>query len=91
MNTRPHYQLNNVDQATIALLTNHQVHTITELKKYSSGGILLLPNTLPSYHNHLHLDISSSEIRQKLAHKQDCSQLLTPSVLTFINKNKLYR
>ncbi len=91
VNTRPHYQLNNVDQATIALLTNHQVHTITELKKYSSGGILLLPNTLPSYHNHLHLDISSSEIRQKLANKQDCSQLLTPSVLTFINKNKLYR
>lgn len=91
VNTRPNYQLDNVDQATSALLNNHQIHTINELKKHKYGGILLLPNTLPSFENHLHLDISSSEIRQQLANKQDCQQLLAPSVFAFINKNKLYR
>jgi nicotinate-nucleotide adenylyltransferase len=91
VNTRPNYQLNNLDPATTALLTNHQIHNINELKKYKSGGILLLPSTLPSYNDHLHLDISSSDIRQKIANKQDCQQLLAPRVLTFINKNKLYQ
>ena len=91
VNTRPNYQLDNADQATTTLLNNHQIHNIDELKKQKSGGILLLPNALPSYNNHLHLDISSSDIRQRLAHKQDCQQLLAPSVFTFINKNKLYR
>jgi nicotinate-nucleotide adenylyltransferase len=91
VNTRPNYQLDNLDQATTALLNDHQIHNIDELQKQKSGGILLLPSTLPSYNNHLHLNISSSEIRQQLANKQDCQQLLAPSVLTFINKNKLYR
>lgn len=91
VNTRPNYQLNNLNQATSTLLNNHQIHNVKEFKKYKSGKILLLPNTLPSEHNHLHLDISSSEIRQQLANKQDCQQLLAPSVFTFINKNNLYR
>lgn len=91
VNTRPNYQLDNLDKATTALLNNHQIHSVDELKKHKSGGILLLPDALPSYNNHLHLDISSSEIRQRLANKQDCQQLLAPSVFSFINKNKLYR
>ncbi|WP_114326595.1 nicotinate-nucleotide adenylyltransferase [Candidatus Colwellia aromaticivorans] len=91
VNTRPNYQLDNLDKATAALLNNHQIHSVNELKKRKSGGVLLLPDTLPSLHNHLHIDISSSEIRQQLANKQDCQQLLAPSVFTFINKNKLYR
>jgi len=91
VNTRPNYQLDNLDEATTALLNNHQIHNVNELKRYKSGGILLLPATLPSYHNHLHLDISSSEIRQQLANQQDCQQRLAPSVFSFINKNKLYR
>jgi len=91
VNTRPNYQLNNLNQATSTLLNNHQIYNVNEFKKHKSGKILLLPNTLPSYHNHLHLDISSSDIRQQLANKQDCQQLLSPGVFTFINKNKLYR
>jgi nicotinate-nucleotide adenylyltransferase len=90
VNTRPNYQLEKLDQATATLLNTHQIHSVNELKKHKSGGILLLPNTLPSYQDHLHLNISSSDIRQRLAKKQDCQQLLAPSVLTFINKNKLY-
>lgn len=91
VNTRPNYQLGNLDQATKTLLNNHQVHSINELKKQQSGGIFLLPSALPSYNNHLHLDISSSDIRHRLANKQDCQQLLVPSVYTYISQNKLYR
>ena len=91
VNTRPNYQLDNVDQTTTALLNNHQIHTIDELKKRKSGGIFLFPHTLPAYQNHLDINISSSEIRQQLANRQDCQQLLAPSVYTFINMNKLYR
>jgi nicotinate-nucleotide adenylyltransferase len=91
VNTRPNYQLNNLDEATTSLLNNHQAHDINELKKNKSGRVLLLNNTLLPHHNHLHLDISSSVIRQKIANKQNFQQLLTPSVFTFINKNKLYR
>ena len=91
INTRPNYQLSHIDEATKALLTNHQVQTVNELKRHKAGKILLLPNTLPSYHNHLNLNISSSEIRQKLSIQQDCQPLLAPNVFTFINQNKLYR
>lgn len=91
VNTRPNYQLDNVDQATEILLKNHQIQNINELKKHKSGGILLLPSTMPSYDDHLHLNISSSDIRQKLSNSQDCKQLLAPNVLTFITKNELYR
>jgi len=91
VNTRPSYHLNNLNQATKNLLNNHQIHNVNELKKYKSGGILLLPSELPSYQSHLHIDISSSEIRQKISNNQDYQQLLAPSVFTFINKNQLYR
>jgi len=91
VNTRPNYHLDNLNKATKNLLNNHQIHHVNELKKHKFGGILLLPSTLPSYQNHLHIDISSSEIRQKIANNQDYQQLLAPSVFTFINKNKLYR
>ncbi len=91
VNTRPNYQLDNIDQTTAELLNNHKIHSVDELKKQKSGGIILLPKTLASYQSHLHLDISSTEIRQKLANKQDCQQLLAPRVFAFINKNKLYR
>jgi nicotinate-nucleotide adenylyltransferase len=91
VNTRPNYQLNNMEKTTLELLNNHQIHHIDELKKHESGGIFILSQTLPSYHNHLDLNISSSEIRQRLANNQNCQQLLAPSVNAFINKNKLYR
>jgi len=94
VNTRPNYHLDTLDNATKMLLNNHQIHNVDELKKKKSGAILLLPsllhNSLPSSDTHLHLDISSSEIRHRLAKKQDCQQLLAPRVFTFINKNKLY-
>lgn len=91
VNTRPNYQLNDINQATQLLLNKHQVDDVNALKKINVGGILLLPSNLPSYVNHLDINLSSSEVRQRLINKQDCQHLLTSKVLTFINKNKLYR
>ena len=88
VNTRPNYQLDNVDHATTVLLNNHQIQNVNELKKHKSGGILLLPQTMPFYHDHLPLNISSSDIRQKLALKQNCKHLTDPNVLNFINKKQ---
>jgi nicotinate-nucleotide adenylyltransferase len=36
------------------------------------------------------LEISSTEIRKRLAEEQDVSELLPPTVLSYINKRKLY-
>jgi len=91
VNTRPNYQLKAINRATKALLDKHQVASVDSLKKCSSGGILLLPSHLPDYDKHLNINISSSEIRQRLSNDQSCQNLLSPSVLAFINKNELYR
>lgn len=89
--TRPNYQLNTLNQDTKSLLDKHQVEDINVLNNSDAGGIILLPSRLPNYDDHLDLNISSSEIRQRLINKQSCQHLLSPNVLAFINKNKLYR
>lgn len=91
VNTRPNYQLNNLNQATKSLLNQHQVDDANSLKGIKSGGIILLPNSLPNYDEHLDINVSSSEVRQRLFNKQTCQHLLSPKVSAFINKNKLYR
>lgn len=91
VNTRPNYQLKNLNQATKSLLNKHQISDINVLKNMSSGGVLLLSHSLPSFDNQLDLNISSSEIRNRLNNNQTCQDLLSPKVLAFINKNKLYR
>jgi len=95
VNTRPHYELSDMNQTTRSLLDKHQVHDVNTLKQLNSGGILLLPpllQTAISYNkNHLSINLSSSEIRQRLINNQSCEKLLAPKVLDFINKNKLYR
>ncbi len=91
VNTRPNYQLNTLNQATKALLNKHQVESVQSLRANNSGGILLLPSSLPNYDKQLNINTSSSEIRQRLINDQSCENLLAPSVLAFINKNKLYR
>ena len=90
VNTRPNYQLNNLNQATKSLLNQHQVDDANSLKGIKSGGILLLPNSLPNYDEHLDINVSSSQVRQRLFNKQTCQHLLSPKVSAFINKNKLY-
>mgnify|MGYP005987894691 CR=1 FL=1 len=89
--TRPNYQLSTLNPATKALLDKHQVEDIKVLNNSNAGGIILLPSRLPNYDDHLYLNVSSSEIRQRLINKQSCQHLLPPNVFAFINKNKLYR
>ncbi len=91
VNTRPNYQLNTLDEITQTLLDKHEVKDIASLKSSVSGGILLLSHSLPNVANHLNINISSSEIRQRLSNEKGCKKLLNPNVLAFINKNKLYR
>lgn len=91
VNTRPNYQLDNLDIATQSLLSNHQAHNLSDLEQNKSGCIFLLPSKLPTYSDHLHLDISSTAIRQQLAKSEDCRKYLSPSVFKFIEQNKLYR
>lgn len=91
VNNRPNYQLGTINQTTKRLLGQHQVNDIESLNKSKSGGILLLENSLPNQSKNLNINISASEIRQRLADKQDCQHLLAPKVFAFINKNKLYR
>lgn len=95
VNTRPNYQLTTINQATELLLKQHKVDDINTLKNMATGGILLLPsslpNNIPSEENQLNINLSSSEIRQHLHNQQDCKHLLHSKVFAFINKNKLYR
>lgn len=91
VNTRPNYQLNTINKSTKNLLDKHQVTSVDLLKECKAGGILLLSSHLPYDDKHLNINVSSSEIRKQLSHNQSCKNLLSPSVLAFINKNKLYR
>ncbi|MGL1956945.1 MAG: nicotinate-nucleotide adenylyltransferase [Colwellia sp.] len=87
VNCRPNSPLNTLNSVTKSLLSNHQVHNLSQLKEKHSGGILL--SSL--FHKSLNIDISSSQIRQNLKSKISCQHLLSHSVLDFINKNQLYR
>jgi nicotinate-nucleotide adenylyltransferase len=91
VNTRPNYQLDNINQATQILLNEHQVDDVHSLKQKKSGSILLLPCNLPNNEKLININLSSSEIRQRLINKQSCQKMLNPKVLDLINKNKLYR
>jgi len=104
VNTRPNYQLDNVDQATQELLNQHKITHLEELEKKPAGGIIIVPEIIELLSKQsvtasiqvpvkplINIDVSSSEIRQRLAKNQNCQQLLNPKVLAFINKNKLYR
>lgn len=95
VNTRPNYHLSTTNLATKYLIEKHQVNSLSKLNEMRSGGILFIPDILPSISplevNQLNMDVSSSEIRQRLLNNQDCKHLLCANVLAFINKNRLYR
>lgn len=87
VNTRPNYQLTTINQTTKLLLNQHRVDDKNTLQNMTCGGILLLP----SEDNQLNINVSSSDIRQRLLKQQDCNHLLSSKVLAFIKKNQLYR
>jgi len=83
VNTRPNHTLDNINIETIALLDNHQTTDITQLSKVEAGNIFFAK---PNFY-----DISSTQIRQKIAQDQACNNQLIPEILDYIDKNKLYR
>lgn len=91
VNTRPNYQLSTINNTTTKLLDQHYVKDLHSLNSRKSGGIFLLPTSLVNYEDHLHINVSSSEVRARLLNKKGCHHLLCDEVLAFINKNKLYR
>lgn len=103
VNSRPNHPLINLNNETELLVKKHHLTDLTLLDTTQHGGIIFVPEInipdnersqyqLPKHHlEKIHLDISSSEIRTRIANKQKCQHLVTDSVLDFINKNQLYR
>jgi len=83
VNTRPNYSVDVLNDETKTLLSNCQTTDIRELTLFDSGKIF--------FSNKCFFDISSTHIRQHLAHKKGYNQHLLPSISEFIHKNKLYR
>lgn len=63
------------------------------------GAVALVPplwverpgvSRIPEKSYSLHKDVSSTEIRSKLARRRDCTELLHPGIIDYINKKKLY-
>ena len=103
VNSRPNHQLDNLNADTKSMLAKHQLNDLSALKKQDCGGIIFAPSTiedlqtskdqmqLSSCEGKINLNISSTDIRARLAKKQNCQHLIADSVLDFINKNQLYR
>ena len=65
-----------------SLLKSHEAKHIDEIKQQAHGKILIQEIAA--------LDISSTNIRNKLSHHQDVSKLIAPTVLAYIQQHQLY-
>lgn len=83
VNTRPNYELKQMNAATKVLLNKHLKPNKSELDKIKVGGIIF---TEPMTY-----DISSTQIRHNLHYKKSCHSQLSLNVINFISKNQLYR
>lgn len=83
VNTRPHHDITQLDVKTKALLNKHLTKDMTKLSDVDSGYIFFAK---PHFY-----DISSTQIREFIAHKKNCQQLLNPKISEYIDKNNLYR
>ncbi|HCM48540.1 MAG TPA: nicotinate-nucleotide adenylyltransferase [Colwellia sp.] len=83
VNTRPNYSIEQLNEETKTLLSNCQTADLTELTLVNHGKIFFAIKYF--------LDVSSTQIRQRLAQKKAYNHQLSPSISEFIHKNKLYR
>ena len=83
VNTRPNYHIHRNNIELTQLLENHQISHLNELKQKEAGSILL--------HDSKEWHIYSTEIREKIKSKHNCSELLPNDILSYINKEQLYR
>ena len=83
VNTRPNYEVKQLNPKVMAFVKKHQETKLDKLKKSLTGKIYFTQPKL--------VDISSTEIRQRFQQQKDCHQQLQIEILEFIHKNKLYR
>ena len=79
---RPGYTLPN-DPELQALVKKHRCNDVSDMTRNASGCV--------HFHTVTQLDISSSDIRSRIAAGTDPSFLLPDPVLSFIRQNDLYR
>jgi nicotinate-nucleotide adenylyltransferase len=79
---RPHAEELNYSVEIKTLIASHQTNSIDALKNTSNGRVLIQEIAA--------LDISSTQIRQKLALKMDVSQLMPSRVMKYIQQHHLY-
>lgn len=88
VNTRPGYDLSNINTETKKLLAKHQAlisdlqSPFKNISEKITGSIFL--------HNSEKIDISSTEIREHLSNKITCTKWLTNDIIQYITKHKLY-
>lgn len=75
--------LSNLNADVEKLLKTHKTKNVEEIKQLAHGKILIQEVAA--------LDISSTEIREKIASGQDVSKLITNDVLHFIQTHHLYQ
>ncbi|MBU2871082.1 nicotinate-nucleotide adenylyltransferase [Colwellia sp. E2M01] len=83
VNTRPNYNVDKINTETKALLTARQTTNKADLLNFEAGKIFFAEPVL--------FNVSSTQIRQRIAQRQSTEQQLHPKVLDYINKNNLYR
>ncbi|MFT5756122.1 MAG: nicotinate-nucleotide adenylyltransferase [Alteromonadaceae bacterium] len=83
VNSRPSYTLDKKNIELTQLLANHQINHPDELQQQKAGGILI--------HDTKEWHISSTEIRKRIKNNLNCDDLLLKCVISYINKEELYR
>jgi nicotinate-nucleotide adenylyltransferase len=82
VNTRPNFNLNTANAATIALLKKHKINTIEKLRQQPFGGIYF---TQINEEN-----ISSTQIRHQLRQGKNCTELMPEAIYRYIKNQQLY-
>jgi nicotinate-nucleotide adenylyltransferase len=81
---RPHSSdLSNLNAEVKTLLEKHETKNVEEVKKQAYGKILIQEIAA--------LDISSTEIREKIAHDKDVRSMVPEALLIYIQQHQLYR
>lgn len=81
---RPHSaDLSNLNAEVKTLLEKHETKNVEEVKNQAGGKILIQEIAA--------LDISSTEIREKIATNQDASSMAPSAVLSYIKQHQLYQ
>lgn len=81
---RPHSEdLSKLNTEMKKLLETHEAKHVKEIKQHANGKILIQEIAA--------LDISSTQIRENIAHGKDASALVSPAAIQYIQSHQLYK